>query len=386
MWSSDALLLDLYACPGETGRWIGALDRLCSEMGARSAVVQTFQVRNSQIRMHWSAQDSGTLARRSSLPSRVEDERNPRLSLTRMQRGLNRIARDEDLFDRDDEVHRQLQEQLAIIGLGRFIGSLQQITPDTYLALALHKAVGDREDFSSDAVDRLSMLVPHVGQAMALCERVQASAGLSLRLKKHLDHLRCGLVIADTSGRVQWLNRSAELRLQAQSPLRVLGGKLSAHTADALAKLLKHMAMVAQTSEAGGNWRYLTLGQGAQRLHLALQPLVEVDSYAGDSSSVLLVITGVGQEEAIPAAALGTMFGLTPAESLIADALIRGYTLEQYAQQRGISVGTVRWQMKQVLSKTGAARQAELVRMVLTSAAAQLTEVGAEISLPRISA
>ena len=369
---SDALLLDLYACPGEPERWVGALDRLCDEMGVRSAVLQTFRVSDAQIHMSWVAQDSGTLARRPRLPSRVEDERNPRLTLSRMQRGMNRIARDEDLFDPDDALQLQLQEQLAMIGLGRFIGSLQPLNHDTYLALALHKAVGDGEDFSAEQVSRLSMLVPHFGQAMGLCERVQASAGLSQRLQKHLDHLRCGLVIVDAKGQVQWLNRSAELRLATPSPLKLQGAHLSAHSAEATARLLKHIAMVAATSELGGNWHYLTLGQGPQLLHLALQPLAETSRYVGDASSVLMVVTGVGHEEAIPVAALVNMFGLTTAESLLVDALIRGHTLEQYAQQRGVALGTVRWQLKQVLSKTGATRQAELVRMVLTSAAAQL--------------
>jgi DNA-binding CsgD family transcriptional regulator len=89
---------------------------------------------------------------------------------------------------------------------------------------------------------------------------------------------------------------------------------------------------------------------------------------------VLIVVTEVGQGESIPTAALVSMYGLTPAESRLVDALIGGYTLEQYAQHRGISLGTVRGQLKLVLSKTGATRQSELVRMVLTSAAAQLAD------------
>jgi DNA-binding CsgD family transcriptional regulator/PAS domain-containing protein len=370
--ASDALLLDFYACPSAPQRWVGALDRLSHEMGARSAVVQTFQMCGSQLRMHWSVQDSST--RSIGLRSKVEDERNPRLNMDRMLRGLNRIARDEDLFDREDGARHQLQQQLASLGLGRFIGSLQQIDHGTYLALALHRGVHDQEDFSTDQVDRLSTLVPHLGQAVELCGRMQDATQLAMRLQRHMDHLRCGLIIADAQGNVQWLNRSAEQRLAGSGVLKMRGEQLFASSSDATLNLLKQIANAAGAGDVVAAGRYLTLGQGAQRLHLALQPLVPSDGYTGGSSSVLIVVTEVGQGESIPTAALVSMYGLTPAESRLVDALIGGYTLEQYAQHRGISLGTVRGQLKLVLSKTGATRQSELVRMVLTSAAAQLAD------------
>lgn len=374
MFSSNDLLLDIYACPGEPRRWAGALDRLCQETGACSAVIQTFQVCGTELRMHWSVQDSRTRASQAHQPSKIFDERNPRLDMGRMLRGLNRIARDEDLFERGDGAQQQLHEQLAALGLGRFIGSLQQLHRGTYLTLALHRKVGDSGDFSANQVERLAMLVPHVGQAVELSGRLQDAAGLAARLQQHLDHLRCGLIICDAGGRMQWLNRSAEQRLVAGSALKTLGEQLLAHNPDATARLLRHICMVAGAADTDGAGRYLTLGHGAQRLHLALQPLAASNGLPGSAASVLIVVTGVGQAEPIPIAALISMFGLTPAESRLVDALIGGHTLEQYAQHRGVSLGTVRGQLKQVLAKTGAARQSELVRMVLTSAAAQLAD------------
>ena len=43
-------------------------------------------------------------------------------------------------------------------------------------------------------------------------------------------------------------------------------------------------------------------------------------------------------------------------------------------RRRGISSGTVRCQLKQVLAKTGTHRQAELVRLALSSAAAHVLD------------
>lgn len=71
-----------------------------------------------------------------------------------------------------------------------------------------------------------------------------------------------------------------------------------------------------------------------------------------------------------PIAALRALFGLTEAEARLASALVAGKTVEAYARDRGVTVGTARYQLNQVLGKVGARRQADLVRQVLCSAAA----------------
>ncbi|WYX35916.1 hypothetical protein WJ966_02415 [Achromobacter xylosoxidans] len=67
---------------------------------------------------------------------------------------------------------------------------------------------------------------------------------------------------------------------------------------------------------------------------------------------------------------LRALFGLTEAEARLASALVAGKTVEAYARDRGVTVGTARYQLNQVLGKVGARRQADLVRQVLCSAAA----------------
>jgi DNA-binding CsgD family transcriptional regulator len=57
-------------------------------------------------------------------------------------------------------------------------------------------------------------------------------------------------------------------------------------------------------------------------------------------------------------------FALTPAEIRLALAMIRGETLADYADGHGISIGTVRVQLKSVMGKTGTHRQADLVALL----------------------
>ena len=111
------------------------------------------------------------------------------------------------------------------------------------------------------------------------------------------------------------------------------------------------------------------MGQGAQALHVAVQA-------AGDPSALMLVISSASQVLQLPASALESLFGLTPTEARLLGAIATGSTVEDYALQRGVSVGTARVQLKQIQTKTGQRRQSDLVRLVLSSAAAHLSGSG----------
>ncbi|WP_252716870.1 helix-turn-helix transcriptional regulator [Herbaspirillum sp. B65] len=99
--------------------------------------------------------------------------------------------------------------------------------------------------------------------------------------------------------------------------------------------------------------------------------LLDESSVSG-APLVLISLSGERSVRMVPAEALVALFGLTAAEARLASAFVSGVTLEEYAQRRGVGLGTVRFQMKQVLAKTGTNRQADLVRRILCSAAAQL--------------
>src|SRR5262249_53516425 len=64
---------------------------------------------------------------------------------------------------------------------------------------------------------------------------------------------------------------------------------------------------------------------------------------------------------------LQKQFGLTPAEAVLAHELLDGDGIESAAKRIGIGVPTARTHLRRVLAKTGARRQAELVRLVLNS-------------------
>jgi DNA-binding CsgD family transcriptional regulator len=78
----------------------------------------------------------------------------------------------------------------------------------------------------------------------------------------------------------------------------------------------------------------------------------------------LLVITPVDRAVVPTAKVLQGLFDLTPAEARIARGIGEAQTIEHLAITAGVSVETVRSQLKAVLSKTGLTRQQELVSLL----------------------
>ena len=76
-------------------------------------------------------------------------------------------------------------------------------------------------------------------------------------------------------------------------------------------------------------------------------------------------ISGSASEGAASAEGLARRCALTNAEAALLAALVDGATLKEFATRRGVSVHTVRNQLKQLFHKTGVRRQSDLIRLAL---------------------
>lgn len=357
----DPLLLDLYACSAQPSHWPRVLDMLCQETGACSAVVQTLRFGRTEVNLTWQATDPRSARHVGHLNSR---DGNPRLTPRRGLRGLNRVVRDEHLFDPDEPERALLERQMARMGIGRFLGLLQPMGGDDYMAVALHRDADDPEDFDARTSQRLEALGPHLLQAQRLGGRLQQATQDLTQLHQHLDHLRCGLLVCSPDGHVQWMNNRARTITGGGQALQLQGTALRAD-AVAASNRLRH-----EIANTGSTPRFVALGDGERALHLAMRACRGV--HGDDHGSVMVAITRAADATQVPVQAWCQLLGVTPAEAALVATLVAGGTVEQHAQQRGVSAGTVRGQLKQVLAKTGTHRQADLVRVALSSAAAHL--------------
>ena len=79
---------------------------------------------------------------------------------------------------------------------------------------------------------------------------------------------------------------------------------------------------------------------------------------------VMLVVHGILEMSSLPTDLLWRAFSLTESEARLAEALLNGATLADFAKEREVSKQTLRNQLVGVMRKTGTRRQSELVSLL----------------------
>ncbi len=247
-----------------------------------------------------------------------------------------------------------------------------------HLSFGRDTAHGQFDDASTQNYRRL---VPHAMRAAQIARRFMLLRADKDRAGAALDAVSWGVIVTDALGNVLMANAAAERRLRGSDGLTTVKGKLSTlriQDSAALAALILRTALAGGSvgSQAGGA---LTVERpGRAPLNLLAAPLMSdaAASLGVRSSSVIIFVTDPQRTGRTPASVLQSLYQLTPAEAEVALALADGLSIEQIADARSRRRQTIRQQVKMVLAKTGATRQAELVRLVLSLPALSRREPG----------
>jgi DNA-binding CsgD family transcriptional regulator/PAS domain-containing protein len=363
----DELLLNLYACPTDRQRWPDVLDQICHETHARSAVIQIIVSGQERARSIWTMRDSTSELARADHDRYMADDVNPRmesrrfLTVPRTQYTL----RDRDLFPAGDPAYADLEDRLAAIHLGTFMSVGAPLPTGERLVLVLHRDLADSRDFDADEEMFARTLTPHLQQVFRIDAQLRAAESRAHDLETAIDSVRCGLVLCEADGRVCWANEAARNVFAKRDVVWICGERLTTSSTTDTAALRRTIAAAARDdgSFANPHERVLVLGRDSavESLHLMMQPI------SSSQPRVLVMLSSPSVSPALPATLIGPLFSLSPAESRLAAALCRGQTVEDYARNAGVTVGTARFQLKQVLAKTHVTRQSDLIRKVCSS-------------------
>lgn len=83
-------------------------------------------------------------------------------------------------------------------------------------------------------------------------------------------------------------------------------------------------------------------------------------------AGILLLATDPEKPVVLRDEVLRTHYKFTEAETEIANGLITGFSPDEIAALRQVTVGTVRYQIKSILAKTGTSRQTDMVKLLLS--------------------
>ncbi|WP_324780638.1 helix-turn-helix transcriptional regulator [Thiobacillus sedimenti] len=232
------------------------------------------------------------------------------------------------------------------------------------------------EDKAFGAGDRkkLQDLLPHLQNATAvnfhLAERDQR---LDIA-QASIDLFTDALFFADRSGRVVYLNQAAQRLLAQDDGLRMLDERLTAaNTAEnrALQRLfgVKHSDEPTDPDVPSQSAALLSISRRSGRQgYLATRVQVTEDVATPDARRPHLVVLIHDPEVNTQGrvAALCARYALTAAESGVVKALLKTGSVRAAASHLRLSDNTIKTHLKSIFSKTGAHRQAELIRMVLS--------------------
>ena len=217
---------------------------------------------------------------------------------------------------------------------------------------------------------RLDLLFPHILKALEVLQACRAADRQLARAQAMADASPTAMLLVSKRGSVIHTNAVAEVLLAAEDVLCLRDGNLVAAAAPAKERLkdllTKMNRILAQTAPHAGSTLAIALeSTSSDRIcNLLAAPLApELRERTG--ADAILLITDPAITVTVPEHVLHSIYGLTKAQSEVANSLLMGFSLEEIAEARGSTLGTVRQQIKAILNRTGTERQRNLVGLLL---------------------
>lgn len=225
-------------------------------------------------------------------------------------------------------------------------------------------------DIREKAAAILGDAATHLARAFEISDRTQLSARPGY-LDGVVEDLPFAVFLVGEDMRIDYANFHAEtLRRQNAAPFVCGDGFLRAGETDtdaALRQLVqkalasRHAPATVLPVRGHGDTRYFVVARSTAR---GAQPYRLQDAVLGSGPLVMLAIHGNLDAASLPLDLLWRAFSLTESEALLAEALLNGATVADYAMEREVSKQTLRNQLVGVMRKTGTRRQSELVSLL----------------------
>jgi DNA-binding CsgD family transcriptional regulator len=189
-------------------------------------------------------------------------------------------------------------------------------------------------------------------------ERRGAASLQHRRMAQMLDTLDYGMLQLANVTQVQHINKAARRDLDSQHPLVLEGSHLQARFEHDVVPLREALVGASQR----GLRRLLQLGEGRQRISVAIVPL---PALGADEQNGVAVLLGKRQMcEELTVDWFARSHGLTMAETAVMKGLCADLTPQEIAQRQGVGLATIRTQIGSIRIKTGACSIRALVQQV----------------------
>jgi DNA-binding CsgD family transcriptional regulator/PAS domain-containing protein len=238
-----------------------------------------------------------------------------------------------------------------------------------FSALSIFRPVNG-EPFGEEERRFLLLLVPHLQRAFQLHNRIHGLERKGNAASDALDQLQQGLVLLDAKGHVLLVNRAATALFAREKSLKLTPSGLRAAVPSENRELIRLIKGAIATGNHNGmdsgGAMFIARSDSRHPLQVLVTPLRTKTIHIGKDLPVAAIfIYDPDCKPVSNSTVFAQLFGLTRAETRLAQILASGQSMKDAAARLGVAQSTLRSQLKSIFAKTNTNRQGELVRLLL---------------------
>lgn len=214
--------------------------------------------------------------------------------------------------------------------------------------------------FGEAELQLFQKLAPHLRRAL----EIQQKLAFMEAEREAWDRVPVGCLLLGRSARVLLVNRAAEDMFVRKDGLVYSAGQLSARLPGPASQLRALISTATSDRLVSGGSVAVPRSTDEAPYVILVAPLPRKQlDWGGHSPVAIVFITDPAAQPGIDSA-LGQLYGLTPAELRLTQALMNGGGLRHAADELSISANTAKTHLQHIFSKTQTKRQAELIRLL----------------------
>jgi DNA-binding CsgD family transcriptional regulator len=274
---------------------------------------------------------------------------------------------DEELLPDDGLLRSDLyREQLAPRGLRHATLIVATVNVRRLEAFSFWRTE-EQGPLSQESFRFFETLFPHIQKALELRHILNVSEQRAVSAETMIDASPTATLLVKQDGRLIHRNIAAARLLEAGDTVCLRDGVITAASPScksALRSLIDKASHLPSQHTVSAKYAIsLDRTSGKRAVSLLAVPLSAADRRRTDAEA-MIVISDPTNAVVYPDYILQALYGLSKAETGVANGLLAGYSLEEIANLRSVSTGTVRQQLKAIMAKTGTQRQGELISLL----------------------
>jgi DNA-binding CsgD family transcriptional regulator/PAS domain-containing protein len=211
---------------------------------------------------------------------------------------------------------------------------------------------------------RIALFVPHLHRSLTINKAIEHKKSEAASFADTLDGLGAAIFLVDAQGHIVHANAAGQEMLGQDDLVRAVAGQLVVR--DRLSNQDLHEIIATGDVETGAHNAAIPLtAHDGERYVAHLLPLKSVARCADAPSkaAAAIFVRKVELDGRSYGGVVADAFGLTPAELRVLIAIVEVGGVPETSEKLGVAETTVKTHLYRVFSKTGATRQADLVKL-----------------------